>query len=297
MLRMRKLTAFLTCRTIFVTFPIESGKEDIRQGGQERRLLGTFRAWAILGALVLIMAATVPTASASKGKPVTPGDLRTDVIIDYAHKPKHNPGGGNGGGGGDPKDNTYYEQIGSWASGALPVEFRFDRDFAPAGSAAEIAAALQAWDDATSANLATLVVDDTADLVVGDGINSWTFRLLAGMPQALGVTFIRYLDNDGSGTPTAGDDFVEMDVSHNTKFKWGIDPDGEGPQKADAKGRYYDVRNIATHEAGHALAGLNDLYLDKYSDLTMYGVAGPKETKKVSLEDGDKAGTVANYGP
>jgi hypothetical protein len=47
-----------------------------------------------------------------------------------------------------------------------------------------------------------------------------------------------------------------------------------------------DIQNIAAHEFGHNLC-LNDLYQGYQSEFTMYGYAGPGETKKRSLEYDD----------
>ena len=56
------------------------------------------------------------------------------------------------------------------------------------------------------------------------------------------------------------------------------------------------MRNVGTHELGHVV-GLDDLYPAQYRDLTMYGYSAAKETKKITLENGDIAGTQAIYGP
>jgi len=114
------------------------------------------------------------------------------------------------------------------------------------------------------------------------------------MPKALAVTVIEYDDVDGSGDMSVGDLITEADMIFNLKFKWAIDPDGEGDLTANVKGKYYDIRDIATHEAGHIL-GLDDLYVDIYRELTMYGYAGAKETNKISLEAGDIAGAQYLY--
>jgi hypothetical protein len=50
-----------------------------------------------------------------------------------------------------------------------------------------------------------------------------------------------------------------------------------------------DVQNIATHEFGHNLV-LADLYEPEASEFTMYGYAGPGETKKRSLHQDDLNG-------
>jgi hypothetical protein len=58
----------------------------------------------------------------------------------------------------------------------------------------------------------------------------------------------------------------------------------------------YDVQNIGTHEAGHTF-GLGDLYDSTDSEETMYGYGSLAETKKRTLEWGDRAGVAALYPP
>jgi hypothetical protein len=103
-------------------------------------------------------------------------------------------------------------------------------------------------------------------------------------PRVIAVTFIWYDPNSY--------EIVDWDMVMNTMQKWGIDPDGEGPQSLK---RAFDVRNIVTHEAGHVV-GLDDLYEDIYSELTMYGYSSKGETKKISLENVDIAGCQDRYG-
>lgn len=83
----------------------------------------------------------------------------------------------------------------------------------------------------------------------------------------------------------------EFDIVFNTFHKWGIDPIKEDNETINAM----DIQNIATHEFGHP-AGLDDLYDEIYSELTMYGYSSKSETKKCSLEDGDVAGAQFLYG-
>jgi len=79
----------------------------------------------------------------------------------------------------------------------------------------------------------------------------------------------------------------EFDIVFNTFHNWGIDP--------VKKDRAFDIQNIATHEFGHPV-GLDDLYDEIYSELTMYGYSSKGETKKCSLEEGDIAGAQQLYG-
>jgi hypothetical protein len=78
---------------------------------------------------------------------------------------------------------------------------------------------------------------------------------------------------------------LENDMVFNTYYDWSTS--GE-PSK-------YDVQNICTHEMGHCLV-LNDLYTSVAAEQTMYGYAGLGETKKRSLEQGDKDGILRIYG-
>ncbi|KXB08099.1 hypothetical protein AKJ58_00930 [candidate division MSBL1 archaeon SCGC-AAA385D11] len=84
---------------------------------------------------------------------------------------------------------------------------------------------------------------------------------------------------------------LEFDIVLNSTVEWGIDPDGEGPEKISA----FDVRNIVTHEAGHTLI-LLDITDEDYAHLTMYHQSEPGSTLKISLENGDIEGLHELYG-
>ena len=86
-------------------------------------------------------------------------------------------------------------------------------------------------------------------------------------------------------------EIVDADIILNSRYKWGIDPDDEGPiQLQDA----FDIQNVVTHEAGH-WSGLKDLYNNTYWAMTMYGYTTYGETIKSSLEPGDVAGVQTVY--
>ncbi|MFH1015846.1 MAG: matrixin family metalloprotease [Chloroflexota bacterium] len=91
-----------------------------------------------------------------------------------------------------------------------------------------------------------------------------------------------------------GDEILETDIVFNKSMRWGIDADGEGT--AFKLKNTYDVDNIGTHEVGHVV-GLDDIYDTIYSEITMYGYSSKAETKKISLEIGDKNGTAILYDP
>lgn len=73
----------------------------------------------------------------------------------------------------------------------------------------------------------------------------------------------------------------------DTDYEWTTDGNSESTKM--------DLGNIATHEFGHGI-GLADLYNDSASEQTMYGYADYGETKKETIEDGDRAGLKELYG-
>ncbi|MGZ4937995.1 MAG: matrixin family metalloprotease [Halobacteriota archaeon] len=86
--------------------------------------------------------------------------------------------------------------------------------------------------------------------------------------------------------------YADVDLVFNTAYRWGIDPDGEGPQHLPNS--TVDIRDACTHEAGH-WAGLGDLYDQNSSTETMYGYVSYGETQKMSLAQGDIDGVRALY--
>jgi hypothetical protein len=77
----------------------------------------------------------------------------------------------------------------------------------------------------------------------------------------------------------------ENDIIFNNFYAWSTS--GESGKM--------DVQNIITHEMGHCLI-LNDLYNSYQSEMTMYGYSTYGETKKQTLETGDKDGIKHIYG-
>lgn len=218
-------------------------------------------------------------------KPITPGGLyERMVLIHYAKPPwAGKPNNGEE----EPKDYDAFALLGvEWVVPDGGIEYVIDPDYAPAGSIVEIELAYEAWDAVTTVELfAVPTVDDTANpsLDRPDFVNTVSWRRIVP-PKVIGVTYI------WSNPDT--NEIVDCDVVLNTKHDWGIDPDGESEGGVTVE--EFDVRNIVTHEAGHVI-GLGDLYDKTYSELTMYGYSEEGETKKISLENGDRLGCQALY--
>jgi hypothetical protein len=77
----------------------------------------------------------------------------------------------------------------------------------------------------------------------------------------------------------------ENDIIFNSRLAWST----TGSPSA------FDVQNIITHELGHCLV-LDDIYKTYQKEMTMYGYASAGETKKRTLEFGDKDGIKYVYG-
>lgn len=128
-----------------------------------------------------------------------------------------------------------------------------------------------------------------------DGVNRvFAKKLRAG---ALAVTYLWWYTSG----PNAGH-FAEFDQVYNSLYTWSytppegdtsVDPSYDDPTNSGVA-KTYDLRNIATHEAGH-VGGLNDLYDDSTAMLTMYGYGAVAELKKDSLGKGDCLGMQEIY--
>ena len=151
----------------------------------------------------------------------------------------------------------------------------------------EIKASLESWDAWVDVELynndPTIDTGATASTWRPDYKNVITWaRLRRGI---VAVASIWYYKDTG--------EIVDADITLNSRYKWGIDPDGE--DEGYVLTGAFDIQNVVTHEAGH-WSGLNDLKDSTYSEMTMYGYTTYGETKKISLEPGDIAGVQAVYG-
>jgi len=244
-----------------------------------RRMKRSLVAICIAIALILGLSSAVFAAEPPK-KPITPPQLKEITFIHYARPDtpgKPQP---------PPVDNTAYELLGLVLPGN--VTYCVNPRGAPAGALAEIESAFETWDAVTGTELFNPASQTAISGFSYDGQNTISWVGIAPT-SIIAMTSIWYWDD---GNSTTLDAILEFDIVFNALLKWGIDPDDEGPLRLK---NAYDVQNIATHEAGHVV-GLADLYEDQYRELTMYGYSSKGETIKISLEQGDVAGTQYLYG-
>jgi len=248
---------------------------------------------AFLAASILI-SSSVAAVSAKPDKPLVLSDKGVEKVVFIHYKAPGKPPWAGG-----PKDKPQEDDQGyklfrggvKWSNedlGETGIYYEINIDNAPAGAFSEIAASFEEWDDATSEELfdnnPRTTTKSGADPYDGNVV-SWTnledTRIIAV------TTFWIW-----RGTK----ELAAFDIEFNTQFDWGINGITPGEaNEATGSTSFMDVRNIATHEAGHTLV-LEDLYQDQYAQMTMYGYSTEGEVKKISLEAGDIAGVQALYG-
>lgn len=194
--------------------------------------------------------------------------------IDFIHYAKpENPGK-------PPKTENCYKLLGvKWKS--LPVSYvinpsnpeGLEKSFVMSA----VSTSAETWDSATASELFNdaYTIDYTATYGVQNFVNAIDFGDYPD-DRVIAVTSVWY-------TPK-GKKIVEFDIRFNTRFSWG-----------DAGADKMDLQNIATHELGHGV-GLDDIYSDTCSAVTMYGYSSNGETQKRTLEQPDITGLQKMYG-
>jgi len=184
----------------------------------------------------------------------------------------------------EPKDNTYYELWGGYLADTATYYINPNVSLVTEGDPiAAVNVAVEAWDEVTTA------FDETGGLFEYAGTTTERWYTEDGQNT---VSWVKFTPRNYIAVAVIWYDaetmvIWEFDIIFNTFHKWGIDP-----VKRD---KAFDIQNIATHEFGHPV-GLDDLYEEIYSELTMYGYSSKGETQKCSLEDGDIAGAQELYG-
>ena len=161
------------------------------------------------------------------------------------------------------------------ASGATPpISYKINDETAPVdGAVGAVNAAFSTWDAATSAAIFNYKGTTTNNGDTKNGENTVSWAHIDGEGNTVAVTHV-WLEVWPGGWQV-----VEFDMIFDHDDDWSI----------GAEENKFDVQNAATHEVGHTLF-LDDLYLDKTAELTMYGNIGYAETKKCDLGVGDSLG-------
>ncbi|MFQ6121579.1 MAG: matrixin family metalloprotease [Dehalococcoidales bacterium] len=232
--------------------------------------------------VALVVTSSVAVATAKPDKPTRPEKLDQVIFVhpvapDKPGKPDKPPG--------KPpkdeepqKDNTYFELWGGYLVDTAEYYINPNVILTTGGDpVAAVNNAADAWD---------VVTTDELFNYAGTTIKNWYAE-----DEENTVSWVKFIPRDYIAIAVMwyDQDMViwEFDIVFNAFHNWGIDP-----VKRD---RSFDIQNIATHEFGHPV-GLDDLYDEIYSELTMYGYSKTGETQKRSLEEGDIAGAQSLYG-
>jgi len=154
---------------------------------------------------------------------------------------------------------------------------------------------IQTWEDDTSSSFVGSFLGTTnkkaslADFVSKrDGVNVIDWGRTAHFGGGV-IAVVSFLFVNASG------EMVEADMRFNQDFSWCSNFGLGDPDMVPGDATCYDVQNIATHEGGHFVAGLDDLGGINDINLTMYGVAAQGEVKKRTLGLGDKESIADAY--
>lgn len=210
-----------------------------------------------------------------------PGATCGNGVCEKGENAKKCPGDCADGGGEEPDASSCY---GFLSKGA---KWRVTESYVVASNIDAIATdkALDAWDNQVSfevfGNQDTISEVDGADLDEPDGKNEVMFGEISN-PGVIAVAIVWGIFRG----PPSTRELIEWDVVFdNIDYPW-----GDGTLDSTVM----DFENIATHEFGHSV-GLDDLYTTECSEQTMYGRAAYGETKKQTLEVGDKKGIQQLY--
>lgn len=170
----------------------------------------------------------------------------------------------------------------TWDS-SLPVSYVInpnnDQGLSNAQIGSAISTSAETWDAATGRSLFNDVYtfDGRARYGKFDGKNSIVFGRTK--PGIIAITSTWY----NTGTKQ----IYEFDMKFNTYYRWG---------NVDTNTYQYlmDLQDITTHELGHGV-GMDDIYTNTCSDVTMYGYGDYRETYKRDLASPDIEGLLSLY--
>lgn len=177
---------------------------------------------------------------------------------------------------------TCWSTFATW-NNSLPVSYVINPNIGQGLSNLQIESAIstsaETWDAATGKELFNNVytIDDRARYGRFDSKNSIVFGRTK--PGIIAVTSIWY----NTGTKQ----IYEFDMKFNTYYTWGNVDTNTYPY-------LMDLQDIATHELGHGV-GMDDIYDNTCSDVTMFGFGDYRETYKRDLAGPDIEGLLSIY--
>jgi len=182
----------------------------------------------------------------------------------------------------------------------LPVEYRVN--LANSGDdgnyLAAVNAGIQAWEDDTNSSFDATFLGTTSKKTTtaeprarmdGNNVIGWGSTNHFGNNIIAVVVYFYY---------TATLQMVEADMRFNQDFPWASNggPDAiADPDSTTGLAGFFDVQGIATHEGGHFVAGLTDIYDSTESELTMYGYGSTGELYARTLGYGDQLSIASAY--
>lgn len=182
----------------------------------------------------------------------------------------------------------------------LPVEYRVN--LANSGDdgnyLAAVNAGIQAWEDDTNSSFDATFLGTTNKKTTtaeprarmdGNNVIGWGSTNHFGNNIIAVVVYFYY---------TATLQMVEADMRFNQDFPWasnGGPGEIDDPDTTPGLAGFFDVQGIATHEGGHFVAGLTDIYHETERELTMYGYGSTGELYARTLGYGDQLSIASAY--